>query len=132
MLDKIRIITDATDRKNLFLLFILLLIVTFLELLGLGSIPIFAMVILDPQSLSEKIPLVNNYGFIENIEANDLIYFMSIVLVVIFIIKNLFIAFVNYFNGKLIQRVRGNLTNNLFKSYLHANYEFHIKKILLI
>ncbi len=128
MLDKIRIITDTTDRKNLFLLFILLLIVTFLELLGLGSIPIFAMVILDPQSLSEKIPLVNNYGFIENIEANDLIYFMSIVLVVIFIIKNLFIAFVNYFNGKLIQRVRGNLTNNLFKSYLHANYEFHIKK----
>jgi len=128
MLDKIRIITDATDRKNLFLLFILLLLVTFLELLGLGSIPIFAMVILDPQSLSEKIPLVNNYNFIKNIEVNDLIYFMSIVLVVIFLIKNLFIAFVNYFNGKLIQRVRGNLTNNLFKRYLHANYEFHIKK----
>ena len=32
MLDKIRIITDATDRKNLFLLFILLLLVTFLKL----------------------------------------------------------------------------------------------------
>ena len=74
MLDKIRIITDATDRKNLFLLFILLLLVTFLELLGLGSIPIFAMVILDPQSLSEKIPLVNNYNFIKNIDVNDLIY----------------------------------------------------------
>jgi len=39
--------TDAKDRFNLSILFLLLIVSTLVEMIGIGSIPIFAMVIFE-------------------------------------------------------------------------------------
>jgi len=121
-------ITDRNDRRNLTILFFLLLFSTFLEMLGLGAIPIFAMTIMDPKNLQDKFNFLYQSNFIIEASKKNLVFIMSIILVAIFLVKNAFIAFVNYYNGQLIKRIRGNLTNKLFEKYMYANYEFHIKK----
>ena len=121
-------ITDRNDRQNLTILFFLLLFSTFLEMLGLGAIPIFAMTIMDPKNLQDKFNFLYQSNFIIETSKKNLVFIMSIILVAIFLVKNAFIAFVNYYNGQLIKRIRGNLTNKLFEKYIYANYEFHIKK----
>ncbi len=121
-------ITNRNDRRNLTILFFLLLFSTFLEMLGLGAIPIFAMTIMDPKNLQDKFNFLYQSNFIIETSKKNLVFIMSIILVAIFLVKNAFIAFVNYYNGQLIKRIRGNLTNKLFEKYIYANYEFHIKK----
>ena len=56
MIDKFKVITDKKDKFNLIIFFFLLLIATFIEMIGLGSLPIFAMSIVDSESLIEKLP----------------------------------------------------------------------------
>ena len=121
-------ITDRNDRQNLTILFFLLLFSTFLEMLGLGAIPIFAMTIMDPKNLQDKFNFLYQSNFIIETSKKNLVFIMSIILIAIFLVKNAFIAFVNYYYGQLIKSIRGNLTNKLFEKYIYANYEFHIKK----
>ena len=121
-------ITDRKDRRNLTILFFLLLFSTFLEMLGLGAIPIFAMAIMDPKNLQDKFDFLYQSNFIIETSKKNLVFILSIILVAIFLVKNAFIAFVNYYYGQFIKRIRGNLTNKLFEKYIYANYEFHIKK----
>ena len=64
MIDKLKVIIDKKDKFNLILFFFLILIATFLEMIGLGSLPVFAMAIVDSESLIEKLPTFFNYNFI--------------------------------------------------------------------
>lgn len=83
---------------------------------------------MDPKNLQDKFNFLYQSNFIIETSKKNLVFIMSIILVAIFLVKNAFIAFVNYYNGQLIKRIRGNLTNKLFEKYIYANYEFHIKK----
>ena len=128
MIDKLKVIIDKKDKFNLILFFFLILIATFLEMIGLGSLPVFAMAIVDSESLIEKLPTFFNYNFINELNQKKLIIYLSLIVTIIFLAKNLFLVFVNYFNGLVVKRIRENLTNNLFKNYINSNYEFHITR----
>ena len=113
MFSEINKITNRNDRRNLTILFFLLLFSTFLEMLGLGAIPIFAMTIMDPKNLQDKFNFLYQSNFIIETSKKNLVFIMSIILVAIFLVKNAFIAFVNYYNGQLIRRIRTLLYNFL-------------------
>ena len=49
-------ITDNKDRLNLFILFILLLFGTLVEMIGIGSIPVFAIAIVEPDKILQNLP----------------------------------------------------------------------------
>ena len=51
----------------------------------------------------------------------------SIVLGLIFLIKNCFLSTLIYFEGKLIRSIRINLGDKLFRTYLDKEYKFHLK-----
>ena len=128
MLNKLNVIIDKKDKFNLILFFFLLLISTLVEMIGLGSLPIFAMAIVDSESLIEKLPTFFTYDFVNDLNQKKLIIYLSLTVTIIFLAKNLFLVFVNFFNGLVIKRVRKNLTNKLFKNYINSNYEFHISR----
>ena len=99
-------------------------------MLGISSIPIFATIVVDPNLILGKIP-VNysyNYDFILNLEKKTLTFYASIGIFIIFLIKNIYLAFLSYFNGMIIKRIRTNLYNKMFKNYIESDYEFHIKR----
>ena len=57
---------EKNDKINLFILLILLFVTTFLELIGIGSIPIFVSAIFNPEYLSENLPYLNNFNLFDN------------------------------------------------------------------
>ena len=111
---------NNSDKIKLFTLLLLLIITTFLELVGIGSIPVFVTAIFNPELIFEKIPYLNNFDFKNNLEKNELILIIVGVVISIFLIKNSFIIFVNYFTGKVNLSIRSKLLENLFYIYTHS------------
>ena len=128
MYKNFKIISDNRDRINLFILFILLLFSTFIEMLGISSIPIFASIVVDPNLIFGKIPLTYNFDYILNLDKKTLTLYASIGIFIIFLIKNIYLGFLSYFNGIIIKRIRSNLYNKMFKNYIESDYEFHIRR----
>ena len=128
MFSNLETITTKKHRFSLWILFILLIISTFIEMIGIGSIPIFAMIILNPEKLFEFLPNIELLNIFINLDKKQLVVISGIILVVIFFLKNLFLGLINYFQGKTIQLIRTDLFNNLFELYINSKYEFHIIK----
>ena len=93
----------SKKQKRLMLFsFILVLLVTFLETVSLGSVAGFVYFISDPETLIQKIP--ENFNFFKSIlmtkTQTEVIIYLSIILV-LFLIKNIFIIGYTYFIGHL-------------------------------
>ena len=128
MYKNLKIITDNRDRINLFILFIILLFSTFIEMIGISSIPIFASIVVDQNFILGKIPSNFDYEFILSLEKKTLTLYASLAIFFIFLFKNIYLGFISYFNGMIIRKIRSNLYNKMFKSYINSDYEFHIRR----
>ena len=97
MIKKILTILNKKDQKQSFFLFLMLLISTIVETLSITSIPIFVISLTDTDKLFS---ILSNFFeitfFFENIEQNNLILYISISILFIFLLKNIFISFVNF------------------------------------
>ena len=122
MLKNFKIISNHKDRVNLVILFFMLLVSTFVEMLGIGSIPIFASIIVDPDIILTKLPKQSYVDYINKLDKKLLTFYCSIFILFIFLIKNLYLTFLNYFNG-IVER-------NLQKKYLQHFVQYLFKSRL--
>ena len=115
---------------EILLLFFLNFIVAFLEVVSIGSIPIFLMYMMDPINLVEKIPLDFIKEFFKNfLSSSDIFKNLKIVLFLlftIFLIKNLIILFNSIYQAFFNRRVSTLLASSLFNKYLSEDYIFFI------
>jgi len=121
---------NICSRKHIKYLIILLLgmfIAAAIEMVGLGSIPIFIMIIIDIDVLINKFPTFFANDYIKSIKQDYLTIFGGIILILIFLIKNVYLSLFLFFQGKVIKIIRTDVTNKLFKNYINAPYNFHIK-----
>ena len=127
MFSKVFYILEKKFLKSIILLFFLLLLSTFFELISIGSIPIFLMTIIDPEASLNKLPFLTNIEFFKLDESSDLIYLIGIALIFVFFIKNSFLTFLAYFQGKLRQRVRETIKKKIIGMYLFLPYKYHLE-----
>jgi len=121
---------NICSRKHIKYLIILLLgmfIAAAIEMIGLGSVPIFIMMIVDIDVLINKFPTFFAYDYIKNIGHDYITIFGGIILILIFLLKNIYLSFFLFFQGKVIKILKINIKNKLFKKYINAPYNFHIK-----
>ncbi len=116
------------DKIKLSILLLLLLISTFLEFIGIGSIPIFVSIIFNPDYLSQKFPFLDEYNLFKDLDRNKSILITVTFIITIFIIKNAFIIFVNYWTGIINKSIRSKLYKNLFFNYTYSNYLFYLNR----
>jgi len=126
-------IYNILDRKQIFSFFILifiLLIGSVLEIVGIGSIPVFISLLLEPETLIKKISSLNLIYLddLQNIESKSLIFYSSILIVIFFIIKNLFLTFAIFYQGSFVRNIKVGLSKKIFKSYLLSNYLFFLSR----
>ncbi len=121
-----------TNRIKLEILFLFCLsfIVAFLEVVSIGSIPIFLMYMMDPANLIDKIPLDFVKEFLQNyLSSADIITNLKLVLFllfIIFLIKNLIILFNSVYQAFFNRRISTLLASGLFNKYLSEDYLFFI------
>ena len=108
-----------------FLLFGSLATVIF-EFISIGSIPIFTTIIINQQSESQLFKIID-FNFLKNFSQEEIIIYGSLCLGVIFLLKNILLSGLIYFEGKLVRSIRIYLGEKLFKKYLFKNYKFHLK-----
>ena len=128
MINKVLKIINKKYKKNFFVLILTLFIGIFLEMISIGIIvPIIATLVDPVKSLNmiNSIPL--KLDFLKITETNILIYSI-ILLVSIFIIKNITLYFLNKFQAKNYANFNEDLQNNLFTKYINQpiNYLMHV------
>ena len=118
------------NNKQILKLYIILvgsLFSTIFEVVGIGSIPIFIMLITDIDFLTSKMPNFISIDLIYQIGQNKIIIISSIVLGLIFIFKNLYLFLLLFFQNKFIMQLRQSTTNKIFKYYINSPYLNHYK-----
>ena len=106
------------------LIFFLNFINFFLELSSILSLPIFASLLIDKYYLIDKyniqIPFyLNSY---------DPIIIMSVVVIFLFLIKNLFYIFLIYKQSDFIREIKIIISKKIFNMYLLGSYMNHLSK----
>ena len=115
------------EKINLTLIFFAGLLLTFLETIGIGSIGFYALVIIDPETLYSKIeydPLLN---FIKQKSQIYFISLRSVLLILIFLIKNLYIIFYTYLETEIFKKILIRNSLKIYNIYLERDYIYHIK-----
>ena len=127
MISKISYLINKSDKIRIFIFLIGSVLATFLELVSLGSIPIFLMSILnlDQANLFPFNLIKINYS---TINQNDKIIFFSLLLGLVFLLKNLYLSILIYFQGVLQKRFQISFGQKMFKLYISAKYKEHISK----
>ena len=123
MLEKLKILLSNNQSNKLYILFSLLVLILIFEMIGIGFIPIYAMLLTDPSIFLDKIPY--KLSFIDR-DNNELIIYASILLFIIFVVKNFFLAVMIYVEGNLMKRLRTNSGKKLFNYYMNSNYLFYV------
>ena len=125
---KIRLVLPPKLIKQFYLIYFCLLLATLLEMVGLGSIPFFISILLEPNN-SFEIFGINIVESIKNIfgTQNFLIYF-PILIISTFLIKNLVMILIIFLETSIIRNIKIYFIQSLFKIYLFKPYDFYLNK----
>ena len=115
-------------RKSFFEGFLILigsLILIFLELASLGSIPVFIGFYVDPNNLLLKFPLFESFLDKNFFDLSNQSIFLSIILFLVFLIKNLYSLFYIFFNELYYAELKRKVSSDLLKKYLNLDINFY-------
>jgi len=116
------------NKKELFKLCLILfgcIIATIFEVVGIGSIPFFAMAITDVNALKNYLPSFISFDFFLEANNEKIAIIGASVLGLVFIVKNLYLMLLFYIQGKFLIDLRYSLTNKIFKYYINLPYDKH-------
>lgn len=109
--------------KILYLIFIILVLAS-LEVLSIGTIVPFIYSILSDKNLF----LINYLNSTIDLSSYNLIKLSLFFILFVFLIKNLVVIFLFYFQSSLASNIRKNLSEKIYKSYLNIDYRNFLKK----
>ncbi|MFZ4775460.1 MAG: ABC transporter ATP-binding protein [Terrimicrobiaceae bacterium] len=116
------------ERRQAAWLIVLMLIGMVLETLGVGlAIPV-ATLLMQENGGPQNHTITTILDLFGNPPQATVICWGMVVLVLAFIAKNLYLAFLMWRQGKFIYGVQNNLSQRLFATYLAAPYAFHLRR----
>ena len=125
---KIFSILDKKQKNCIFFLFLFGFFAMFLELAGITLvIPIIYTLIEDDFfNAYPRFEFINAF-FLYPSKENLTIYFLLLILI-IYILKNTFLTFFQWYESKFLNTTRENISHKLFDNFLNKDINFHIKK----
>ena len=124
MLKKLNLFLSFKQKIKLTILLIIFFINSILEVISIGSIPIFIGYLLNPETFVNNIPFdsIKHYVnfFVIDKDQKTIILFGSILIITIFLIKNLYFFLAYYFEVKLDKDIILRINTRLFNYYLNA------------
>ena len=121
----VRVLSLKTTLK-IYSLYTALIFLTFLEIVGLGTIPFILSEILG-QNIIDNFFNINFDDFIKkyfNIENS--VVFLSIFIFLIFLVKFLYIIIVNFYELSILREIKNNLSVDLLEAYISRPYIFFL------
>ena len=119
---------NKSQKKEILLLFILLIIGVCFEIIGLGALVPAIGILSNPNSFEKYIPENINHFASQIFGATNLVYFGLSIIVLLYVIKSIFLIYLTWRQNKFSSNLTANLANDLFKGYLEMPYQFHITR----
>ncbi|MBP5609263.1 MAG: ABC transporter ATP-binding protein [Lachnospiraceae bacterium] len=128
MIELIRIIQYVLDKKqkrDIVVLFFMILVNSAFELLGVSSVFPLMKAITEPDSVNEDRFLSLAIDILNISDIKMLVATLALLMVVIYVVKNCFILFMTKKLYHFIYQNQKKLSVRLMHSYMHQNYGFH-------
>jgi len=131
MVDKIKKLLSLfskSDWLRFSLILLMMLGAAVFELVGLGAIPAFVMMLAQPDALS-KYPLAARVFAAMGVENRaEALLVGSLVLVGLFALRTLYLIANYYIQDRMIRNRQIELSHRLFSAYMTAPYPFHLRR----
>ncbi len=125
---KIYSLLPEGDHYKLAVLFFLMLVASLLALIGIGTVPVFVIAVMDAERIL-TMPYIGPALEALNITTpRRLAIFGSAFLLFVYLQKNLFMVFYDYLNSKFMLNRSFFLQNRLFRAYMYSPYTFFISR----
>ena len=130
-LKKILFLLNQQEIRKLRLLFLVILINSILEMIGIASILPFVSVLVNPNIIETNTVLNYLFKFSQKMGVNDqdtFIIFLGILVFILLIISLSFKALTNFLQIKFVYHCEYSLGKRLIEKYLHQNYSWFLNK----
>ena len=127
--NRLKLLLDRRQAIRMSLLFVGLVLAAVLEMIGLGSIPLFVALLADPDRLLAALAAgaLGTFGlWLRALDPATIVLYGASALALIFVLKNIFLTGLAYAEQHIVRDVTASVSNRLFRSYLLAPYTFHL------
>lgn len=126
MINKILYILDKRQKRNLIILLFIILINSFIELLGVAMIMPVVTVVTDPGVIHDN-PKYALLGRIFGVsEVREYVLFLCVVLIIVYVLKNLFIVFQTNIQVKFVYNNQRRLSIRMLQCYVNQDFLYHV------
>jgi ATP-binding cassette, subfamily B, bacterial PglK len=119
---------EKKEKKQLLLLFLMMIFAAIFETIGIGLIVPFVGIVTNPNIIQEQAFLAYIFKVFNFQSQTSFITFSVVILLLVFILKNLYLLFFHYVQCKLILNQQVKLSRQLFEEYLKKPYLFHLQR----
>ena len=123
-----RILPPTTSIRQIFLVFLFILISSWLEALGVGIIFPLVKVIADPASIQSMGILTALHTALGSPREGALLQILTATVLLIFVVKNAFFIFMMNYNLRIVKNSEASLCEELLHGYLHAPWVEHMQR----
>ena len=126
MIKKILYILDRRQKRNIVILLFIILINSFIELLGVAMIMPVVTVVTNPSVVHDN----SMYALLGNVfgvsEVGEYVLLLCVGLIIIYILKNLFIVFQTNIQVKFVYNNQRRLSIRMLQCYVNQDYLYHV------
>jgi len=114
------------DKLLFYQLLFFMFVAANMELLGIGMLLPVVAVLTNPELLHQNRFLSFIYQLINPSSNKSFLLIVCCLIVLIFLVKNLFLVFMTWFQTKVIYRKSGQMADDLFRTYIFAPYSCYL------
>ena len=128
MITKLLYIFDKKDKWKIGVLFVAVVIGSFLELLGVTVFMPFINIIRDPATIQKTWYLKGAYDFLQIDSDKHFVAVLSAGIILIYIIKNVYLILEKSYIFRFSYNMQMKLSTRLLNTYMREPYTFHLNK----
>lgn len=128
MLKQLGYIFAFKDKMKIVLLLIMVVIGSFLELMGVTIFMPFIEVIMDPSTIEETPLLKMMYDWMKYESVETFLAFLAFIIIIVYVVKNVFLWIQQDLIVRFSYNTQRKLSTKLLSSYLRQPYTFHLNK----
>ena len=118
--------SNRQDRLFFYLLLLLMFAAANLELLGIGMLLPIVALLTNPELIHQNFLLEQLYRILNPSSTKSFLLTLCVLMVFVFLVKNLFLLFLTWFQTHVIYRKVGYIADLLFRTYVSAPYDRYL------
>ncbi|MBS7340324.1 MAG: ABC transporter ATP-binding protein [Lachnospiraceae bacterium] len=128
MLKKLNFIFSKSDKVKIVFLLFIVVIGSFLELMGVSVFSPFIDVAMNPETASDGALFLLIRKLIPYQNTRQLLIIMAAAIIIIYVVKNIYIIAEKNAIYKFSYRIQRSISTRLLKAYMKEPYSFHLNK----